>query len=247
MTNFEIIPAIDLLDQKVVRLAKGKRDQVTIYSDDPVAFARQFENAGATRLHVVDLNGAFDGEFANLALVKAICGSTSMRVELGGGIRSLADAETIWEAGVHDAIIGTRAVEDEEFTRQILEQYPDRTIIGVDAKDGMVATRGWVEASDKTAIDFARKMHGLGCRRIIYTDIDTDGMLTGPNLEAQKAMAESLPELEVVASGGISTTEDFEALIALGCSNIVGAITGRAVYDGRIDLASAVQRVRVAG
>ncbi len=248
MTNqFEVIPAIDLLDGQVVRLAQGKRDERTIYSDDPVAFAQLFQQAGATRLHVVDLNGAFDGKFGNLEQVHAIRANATMKVELGGGIRSYADAKTAWDAGVDEVIIGTRAVEDVEFIKSILKTDAERVIVGIDAKDGYVATRGWTESSSIAAIDFARRMHEIGCKRIIYTDIATDGMLSGPNLAALTSMAQAIPDLEVVASGGISSVPDLQAVADLGLPNIVGAISGRALYDGRIDLATAVRIVQMGG
>lgn len=242
--TFELIPAIDLLDRQVVRLEKGQRDKRTVYSDDPLQFARQFEQAGARRLHVVDLNGAFDGEYGNLELVRAIRAETAMRVELGGGIRTIEAARQAWDAGIDDVIIGTRAVEDATFMQELLKLQPERVVLGIDARDGYVATRGWIESSQIPAIDFARRMQDLGCRRVIYTDIDTDGMLSGPNLDAMKSMCEAVPDLEVVASGGISSLEDIAALRDLGLPNLVGAISGRALYDGRIDLASAMRLCR---
>ncbi|MDK2971302.1 MAG: phosphoribosylformimino-5-aminoimidazole carboxamide ribotide isomerase [Candidatus Sumerlaeota bacterium] len=241
MAGFEVIPAIDLLDGQVVRLAQGKREEKTVYSDDPVAFARQFEEAGAGRVHVVDLNGAFDGEFGNLDLVRAICKNTKMRVELGGGIRSTKAAEQAWAAGVDEVIIGTRAVEDTDFVSRLCKQRPRAVIVGIDAREGYVATRGWIQSSSEEAVAFALRMQDLGCHRIIYTDIATDGMLSGSNLEALSRMCSAVPDLEVVASGGISTLEDIVAVRDLGFANLAGAISGKAVYDGRIDLASALR------
>lgn len=241
---FDIIPAIDLLDGEVVRLAQGLRERKTVYSSDPVEFAKSFEASGATRLHVVDLNGAFEGTFGNLEQVRAICGATSLRVELGGGIRTSDAARQAIEAGVQDVILGTRALEDGHFVRELAQLYPGRVIVGIDAKDGFVVTRGWTESSPVETLAFAKSIRELGVTRIIYTDVATDGMLSGPNLAALRRLAEAVPGLEVVASGGISRIEDLEAVHDLGLPNIVGAITGRAVYDGRIDLASAVQRLR---
>jgi len=238
---FEVIPAIDLLDRRVVRLEQGRRERVTVYSDDPVAFARQFAEAGATRLHVVDLNGAFDGEMSNLDLVAEICRATHMRVELGGGIRSLDGARRVWNSGVEDVILGTRALEDPSLAQALFKTQPDRVIIGIDSRNGVVATRGWVSDAGVQAVNFAAQMAILGCRRIITTDIATDGMLTGPNLEALREMALAVPGVEIIASGGIARLEDIEAILALGLPNITGAITGRAVYDGRLDLARAVR------
>ncbi|MBX3730069.1 MAG: 1-(5-phosphoribosyl)-5-[(5-phosphoribosylamino)methylideneamino]imidazole-4-carboxamide isomerase [Candidatus Sumerlaeia bacterium] len=241
MARFEVIPAIDLLDGQVVRLEQGRREAKTVYSDDPVAFARQFEAAGARRVHVVDLNGAFDGEFGNLDLVRAICRGSSLRVELGGGIRTVEAAREAWAAGVHEVIVGTRAVEDSRFVQELFKLRPGQVIVGIDAHGGKVATRGWIRSSELDAIEFARTMEELGCRRIIYTDIATDGMLSGPNVPAMERLCRAVPALEVVASGGISRLEDFGTLRALKLPNLVGAISGRAVYDGRIDLASAVR------
>lgn len=244
MSSFELIPAIDLLDGDVVRLQQGRRGDKTIYSNDPAAFAENFERAGASILHIVDLNGAFDGRFGNLHLVREIRQATKMHLELGGGVRSMEDAESAWEAGANDVIIGTKAVEDMDFVREILREFGDAVIIGVDARDGFVATRGWTERSSIPAIEFARRMADLGCRKIIYTDIATDGMLGGPNIEALKAMAESVPTLKVIASGGVSSMTDIEAIRDLGLPNVPGCISGRALYDGRIDLALAVRIAR---
>lgn len=241
MSSFELIPAIDLLDGQVVRLQQGKRDQQTIYSSEPADFAENFERAGATRLHIVDLNGAFDGKFGNLELVKEVRQVTKMTIELGGGIRSYDAAKVAWDAGVDEVILGTSAVENKEFIKEILSKDPDRTIIGIDAKDGYVATRGWVEKSKLKATDFAQQMHDLGCKKIIYTDISTDGMLTGPNVSAVKEMATSVPTLDVIASGGVSSLTDIEAIMELNLDNVKGVISGKALYDGRIDLALAVR------
>ncbi|MDX1973837.1 MAG: 1-(5-phosphoribosyl)-5-[(5-phosphoribosylamino)methylideneamino]imidazole-4-carboxamide isomerase [Candidatus Sumerlaeia bacterium] len=241
MNSFQLIPAIDLLDGKVVRLQQGKRDQQTIYSSEPANFAENFERAGAERLHIIDLNGAFDGKFGNLELVREVRQVTRMQIELGGGIRSMKAAEEAWAAGVDDVILGTSAVEDHAFLRQILAQHGDRTIVGIDAKDGFVATRGWVEKSTLEATEFARMMRDLGCQKIIYTDISTDGMLSGPNLSAVRKISESVPELKVIASGGISSLTDIEAIMDLHLPNVVGVISGKALYDGQIDLALAVR------
>ncbi|MCB2153639.1 1-(5-phosphoribosyl)-5-[(5-phosphoribosylamino)methylideneamino]imidazole-4-carboxamide isomerase [bacterium] len=236
-----MIPAIDLHHGQVVRLSQGKREERTVYSDDPVQFVEQFQAAGATRLHVVDLNGAFDGRLANLEVIRQICEASRMTVELGGGLRTMPDIESAWEAGVRDVIIGTRAVEDTGFLRELLNRHGDRVIVGVDAKDGIVATRGWTEKSGLQALDFARGLLDWGCRKIIYTDIATDGMLSGPNLVALESMARAVSPMKVVASGGISSLEDVTAILDLKRKNIAGAITGRALYDGRLDLAQAVQ------
>jgi len=241
----EIIPAIDLLERRVVRLSRGVRTDCTVYSDDPVAFAQAFERAGAKRLHVVDLDGAFTGQFGNLDLVAKIARSTSMRVELGGGIRSEASAEEAFAAGVAEVILGTKAIEDHGLVRSLFKRFPGRVIIGIDARDGYVAIKGWVETAQTRATELARILADAGAHRIIYTDIATDGLLTGPNIPALKSMAASVPELELIASGGVSRLEDIEALRDCGVPNLVGVITGRALYEGRLDLASAVQLTQV--
>ncbi|MEQ8821423.1 MAG: 1-(5-phosphoribosyl)-5-[(5-phosphoribosylamino)methylideneamino]imidazole-4-carboxamide isomerase [Sumerlaeia bacterium] len=242
--NFEIIPAIDLYDGEVVRLKRGERDQKTVYSKDPVGFALRFQEAGARRLHVVDLNGAFDGRMKNLKAVSEIASETDLRIELGGGIRTRADAEDVWSNGVHDVILGTRAAEDREFVQGLLRDHGARVIVGIDAKDGKVATHGWVETTQEDALDFARSLAADGCQRIIFTDVATDGMLTGPNYPAMQAMARAVPGVQVVASGGVSSLDDILALAALEEPNLAGVITGRALYDGRLDLAQAVQTLR---
>lgn len=242
--KFEVIPAIDLLDGAVVRLRQGRRDEVTVYSRDPVAFARQFEDAGATRLHVVDLNGAFDGDSGHGELIAAICKATSLKVDVGGGVRSVETARRLWEAGASEVVVGTRALSDPELIDALLAENRDGVVVGIDAKDGRVATHGWVEASDVEAVAFARDLAGRGVRRLIYTDIATDGMLSGPNLEAQREMARAVPDTSIVASGGVAELSDVLALKDLGEPNLAGVITGRAVYDGRLDLAQAVRSVR---
>jgi phosphoribosylformimino-5-aminoimidazole carboxamide ribotide isomerase len=238
--GFEIIPAIDLLDGAVVRLRQGKRDAVTIYSRDPVAFARQFEQAGARRLHVVDLNGAFDGTSGHGPLIEAICASTSMRVDVGGGVRSVDAARRLWDLGAAEVVVGTRAVSDPELLDALVAERPEGLVVGIDAKDGFVATHGWVQASEARAVDFARELAARGVRRIVFTDIATDGMLTGPNLPAQREMARAVPGVEIVASGGVASEADVLALADLGEPNLVGVIAGRAIYDGTLDLAQAV-------
>lgn len=242
MTNsFQLIPAIDLLDGEVVRLQQGIRTQKTIYSSEPANFAENFERAGAERIHIIDLNGAFDGKFGNMALVREVRQVTTLQIELGGGIRSMAAAQEAWDNGVNDVIIGTSAVENLDFVSLILKSDSHRTIVGIDAKDGFVATRGWVEKSSIEATEFARRMRDLGCKKVIYTDISTDGMLSGPNLQAIRNMSESVPDIQVIASGGISSLTDIEAIMDLQLPNVGGVISGKALYDGRIDLALAVR------
>lgn len=239
----DVIPAIDLLDGKVVRLEQGRRDRVTVYSDDPVATARRWESAGARRLHVVDLDGAFDGAPKNLAAVRAICRGVAMEVELGGGLRLPESIEAALDAGVAKVVVGTRAFEDESFLRRQVEALGSRLIVGVDARDGKVSLRGWVEVAEGTAVDFVRKLEALGVSEVIYTDIATDGMLTGPNLPSLKEVANAARGIQFIASGGISRVEDLIAVARMGCANVSGAITGKALYAGTMDLAQALRSV----
>lgn len=241
---FEVIPAIDLLDGAVVRLSQGRREHCTVYSADPVGQARKFAAAGARRLHIVDLNGAFDGAFQHLDIVRDICRSTPLTVELGGGIRTREAAELAWDAGVADVILGTKAVEDVDLLQDLLKARPNNVIVGIDARDGRVATRGWIQTEGLDALDFALRLQDFGCRRIIYTDISTDGMMTGPNLVALRRMAATVSDIEMIASGGVSSVADLVAVKKLGLPNVVGSIIGKAIYDGQLDLASAVQTLR---
>lgn len=239
------IPAIDLMSGQVVRLSRGKADAKTVYSDDPVAVAREFERQGARRLHVVDLDGAFTGQTANLPVIRAIREAVEMEIEVGGGLRTSQAVETVLDAGVNYAILGTSALRDRPLVEELAAVYGSRLIVGVDAKDGMVAVEGWVETSDLKAIDFARDLVGLGVGTIIYTDIATDGMMTGPNLAAQQEMAQAI-SAAVIASGGIRNVQDLLDLQALGLANLIGAISGRAVYENKLDVAEAVNRLQAA-
>jgi phosphoribosylformimino-5-aminoimidazole carboxamide ribotide isomerase len=241
--SFELIPAIDLMDGKCVRLTRGKAELKTVYSDNPAEMALSFERAGAHRIHLVDLDGAFGGVLANLESIKAIRNQVKVKIEVGGGIRSEADLEALFGIGVDYCILGTKAVEDSPFLQSALRHYGEKIIVGIDAHNGKVAIRGWVQVHDITAIDFARQMYELGVKTIIYTDIATDGALGGPNLAAQKLMADSV-NLSVIASGGIASIEDVKALASLDCPNLIGAITGKAIYDGRINLAEAIASLK---
>ena len=236
------IPAIDLMSGQVVRLSRGRADAKTVYSDDPVGVAREFERQGARRLHVVDLDGAFGGEMANLPVIRAIREAVGMEIEVGGGLRTCQAVRTLLEAGVNYAILGTSALRDRPLVEVLAGEYGSRLIVGVDAKDGMVAVEGWVETSDLKAVEFARELTGLGVGTIIYTDIATDGMMTGPNLDAQREMAQAIGA-NVIASGGIRDVRDLLDLQALGEANLIGAITGRAVYEKKLDIAEAVSRL----
>lgn len=237
-----IIPAIDLKDGKCVRLRQGRMDDDTVFSDDPVSMAKRWVDAGARRLHLVDLNGAFEGKPVNGDVVRAITQAfPSLPVQVGGGIR---DAETIGaylNTGVEYCIIGTKAVREPEFVDQACEQFPGHIIVGIDAREGMVAVEGWAEVSDVMAVDLARRFENAGVSAIVYTDISRDGMMQGVNAEATAALAESI-SIPVVASGGITNMDDIHRLLKVAESGINSAITGRAIYEGTLDFAEA-QRV----
>ena len=229
----------------MVRLKRGEMDQATIYADDPAAQARSFIEAGFAWVHMVDLDGAFAGKPANAAAVRAIIAAVpGAKLQLGGGIRSMATAEAWLAAGVSRIILGSAAVKDPDFARAACRAFPGRVALGIDARDGMVATEGWAETSDVSATDLARRFEDSGAAAVIYTDIARDGMLTGVNVAATAALARAV-RLPVIASGGVAGVEDITALRAEG-AGIEGAILGRALYDGRIEpkvaLAAAVKR-----
>jgi len=232
--GFSLYPAIDLKGGQVVRLKRGEMDQATIYADDPAAQARSFIEAGFAWVHMVDLDGAFAGKPANAAAVRAIIAAVpSARLQLGGGIRSMETAEAWLDAGVSRIILGSAAVKDPDFARAACRAFPGRVALGIDARDGMVATEGWAETSDVSATDLARRFEDSGAAAVIYTDIARDGMLTGVNVTATAALALAV-RLPVIASGGVAGIEDITALREAG-AGIEGAILGRALYDGRIE------------
>jgi len=232
--GFSLYPAIDLKGGQVVRLKRGEMDQATIYADDPAAQARRFIEAGFAWVHMVDLDGAFAGKPANAAAVRAIIAAVpGARLQLGGGIRSMETAEAWLAAGVSRIILGSAAVKDPDFARAACRAFPGRVALGIDARDGMVATEGWAETSDVSATDLARRFEDSGAAAVIYTDIARDGMLTGVNVTATAALARAV-RLPVIASGGVAGVEDITALREAG-AGIEGAILGRALYDGRIE------------
>lgn len=232
-----IEPAIDLKDGQVVRLLKGDFGTVHQVAEDPVATARAFAAAGAKYIHMVDLDGAKSGQRVNSAIVRAVAGETGLKVELGGGIRTMADLEAVFAMGVWRAVIGSAAVTDPEFVRTAADQYGERIAVGVDAKDGKVKTAGWVEDSGLDYIAFARRMEALGVQTLIFTDIDTDGALSGPSWERLEALQAAV-SCRIVASGGVSNNGDIERLAAMG---LYGVIIGKAYYAGTIDLRKAVE------
>ncbi len=231
-----IIPAIDLIGGKAVRLVKGDYDKVTVYNDDPVSVAKDFEKAGAKYLHVVDLDGAKDGTCANFETIKRITESTSLSVEVGGGIRTIERVKSYIDIGVDRVIIGTAAVTDPDFLSEAVMAYGDKIVVGVDIKDGYVAIKGWLETSALSCFDFCRKLEVLGVDTIICTDISKDGMMSGTNRELYRELYDKF-KMNIIASGGVSTIDDVSALTKM---NIFGAIVGKALYTGAIDLAEAI-------
>lgn len=232
-----VIPAIDLKDGECVRLKQGRMDDATTYGDDPVAMAARWIEAGARRLHLVDLNGAFEGKPVNGEAVTAIARAwPDLPIQIGGGIRSAETIEHYLEAGVSYVIIGTRAVKEPAFVGEMCRAFPDRVIVGLDARDGFVATDGWAEVSTMKATELARRFADDGVSSIVYTDIARDGMMSGVNVETTARLARE-GGLPVIASGGVTNLDDLRALIAAGEPGILGAITGRAIYEGSLDVA----------
>jgi len=235
-----ILPAIDLRGGKCVRLIQGKADAETIFSDDPVAVAEKWQSKGARFLHVVDLDGAFTGSQKNLDVVRKIANAVDIPIEIGGGIRDREAVERVFQAGVQRAILGTSALKEPAFAEAMCREFGDRIAVSIDAKDGMVATHGWTEVGEKSAIHFAVEMEKAGVKTIIYTDIKRDGMLTGPNVEATKKMAQALQNAEVIASGGMSSLKDITDLKVLEPLGVTGLIIGKALYTGSIQLEDAI-------
>lgn len=229
-----IIPAIDLKDGKCVRLKQGRADEVTIYSNDPVAMAQRWENEGASIIHIVDLDGAFTGEQRNLDWVAKICGSVKCRIQLGGGIRSRESVEKALGTGAERVILGTKAL-SEPFLDRMLAEFNEAIVVGIDARDGKVAIEGWTQKSEVDAFEFARKVSSMGATRIIFTDVQTDGMLTGPSLLAIGRLCVSVPAF-VIASGGVGSLADVQALQGLNHQNLEGVIVGKALYEGKFSL-----------
>ena len=232
-----ILPAIDLKDGKCVRLRQGKAEDVTVYSDDPVAQALTWREQGAEQLHVVDLDGAFQGEPKHAEIIARIIRAIGIPVEVGGGLRTDAHVERLLQAGVTRAIIGTRALENIGTLAALVKRFGDAIAVGIDARDGFVQVKGWVETTPTRAADLARQVEAVGVRTIIYTDTATDGMLGGPNLAAMREMCGTV-SCRIIASGGVSAPAHVTALKALGCANLYGAIVGKALYDGKTTLAA---------
>jgi phosphoribosylformimino-5-aminoimidazole carboxamide ribotide isomerase len=240
MTSLTIYPAIDLKDGQCVRLRRGDMDQVTVYADDPGAQAKLWQDAGFSRLHVVDLNGAFAGKPVNAAAVRAILAAVTVPVQLGGGIRDLAGIAAWLEAGIHRVILGSAAAKNPSLVLEACKAFPDRIAVGIDARDGFVATEGWAETSAMPAAELGLRFEDAGVSAIIYTDIGRDGMLTGLNLGQTVALSARLTT-PVIASGGVGAQADLVALKAAAAgTRIEGVIVGRALYDGRVDPAEAL-------
>lgn len=234
-----LIPAIDLKDGQCVRLRQGRMDETTVFSANPVDVAQRWVDAGARRLHLVDLNGAFEGKPVNGEVVRAVAAKfPHLPVQIGGGIRDAATVAAYLEAGVQFCIIGTKAVQEPQFVVELCKQFPGHIIVGIDAKNGRVATDGWAEVSRVAAIDLAKQFEQAGVSAIVYTDIARDGMMTGVNVEETARLAESI-SIPVVASGGVTNMDDIKALLAVESKGVMGTILGRSIYEGTIDLAEA--------
>jgi len=241
-----VIPAIDLKNGKCVRLVQGNMDQETVYSDNPLQMARRWEKLGAELLHLVDLDGAVEGTPKNLDLIQEMVKGLFMPVEVGGGIRSLETIDSYIRAGAMRVVIGTRAVEDPDFLTEACRRFPGKILAGIDARNGYVAVHGWTKVTERPATDLAREIQGQGVSAIIFTDIHRDGMQTGPNIESTRALAESI-SIPVIASGGISSLEDVRALMRIEPCGVIGAITGRALYTGALDLREAMALTKRGG
>lgn len=233
-----LIPAIDLKDGRCVRLRQGRMEDETVFSDDPVEMAGRWVREGARRLHLVDLNGAFAGMPVNGGAIRAIAAAyPDLPIQVGGGIRDESTIAIYLEAGVSYCIVGTQAVKEPELVARACRSFPGRIIVGLDAKDGQVAIQGWAELTEHRVDELARRFEGDGVSAIVYTDIGRDGMLNGPNVAATRALAEAI-RTPVIASGGITNLEDIRALAEVAGSGIIGAITGRAIYEGTLDFAA---------
>ncbi len=236
-----IIPAIDLKDGKCVRLLQGRKEAVTVYSDDPASAARQWASLGAELIHVVDLDGAFTGDQKNLDAIHAIRGAVEVPIQVGGGIRDTGRIRKLTEIGINRVILGTSAAKQPELVRDACRLFPGSIIIGIDARDGKVAVQGWEEVTRLDALEFAKHMESCGVSGIVYTDITRDGMMTGPNIDALSRMAGAI-HIPLIASGGVSGIEDIRDLLKI--KNLWGVITGKALYEGKLDLREAIKAVK---
>lgn len=238
----EVIPAIDLLEGRCVRLYQGDYDRSQVFSENPVDVAKQWVEQGATRLHVVDLDGAKVGKVVNLEAIEAIAQAVSVPIQVGGGLRTQDSVQMLLNVGVQRVILGTVAVEQPELVQQLCQQFPGQIIIGIDARNGKVATRGWLETSEVLATQLAVQMQKLGAAAVIYTDIHRDGTLTGPNIDALRELTTAL-DIPVIASGGVSSVTDLLSLLVLEPQGVTGVIVGRALYTGDISLKEALRAI----
>ncbi|MHC5611597.1 MAG: 1-(5-phosphoribosyl)-5-[(5-phosphoribosylamino)methylideneamino]imidazole-4-carboxamide isomerase [Nostoc sp.] len=238
----DVIPAIDLLEGHCVRLYQGDYDRSQVFSENPADVAKQWVDQGATRLHIVDLDGAKAGKVVNLEAIEAIAQAVSVPIEIGGGLRDRTSVQQVFNLGVQWAILGTIAVEQPQLVQELCAEFPEQIIIGIDARDGLVATRGWLETSEVLATQLAVQMQELGAAAIIYTDIQRDGTLTGPNLEALRELAAAI-SIPIIASGGVSSLTDLLSLLALEPQGVTGVIVGRALYTGDILLKEALRAI----
>ena len=232
-----IFPAIDLYDKKAVRLFKGDYNQMTVYSENPLEVAKGFKAAGAKYIHMVDLEGAKDGTTPNFDIVASVAKESGLKVEIGGGIRNEETVKKYIDAGVMRVILGTAALNDREFLESVCKKYGDKIAVGADLKDGQVAVKGWLETSDVSGMDFLSEMESLGVKTVICTDISRDGAMRGTNRELYKELSEKF-SMDIVASGGVSTIDDIKALREM---NLYGAIVGKAIYTGDIDISEAIE------
>ncbi|MEH2360853.1 1-(5-phosphoribosyl)-5-[(5-phosphoribosylamino)methylideneamino]imidazole-4-carboxamide isomerase [Nostoc sp.] len=238
----DVIPAIDLLEGHCVRLYQGDYDRSQVFSENPADVAKQWVDQGATRLHIVDLDGAKAGKVVNLGAIEAIADAVSVPIEIGGGLRDRTSVQQVFNLGVQWAILGTIAVEQPQLVQELCADFPEKIIIGIDARNGLVATRGWLETSEVLATQLAVQMQELGAAAIIYTDIHRDGTLTGPNLEALRELA-AVISIPIIASGGVSSLTDLLSLLALEPQGVTGVIVGRALYTGDILLKEALRAI----
>ena len=245
MGEFTILPAVDLKGGKCVRLRQGRADDETVYGEDPAAQAREWARQGARWLHVVDLDGAFQGQPAHLEVIGAMAAAARIPVECGGGLRRDADLEALLARGVRRAILGTRALEQMDELAALAAKYGERLAVGIDAREGFVQVKGWTETSRTTAVELARRAAAAGVRTIIYTDTATDGMLRGPNFAGNAEVCDAVgPGCAIIASGGITTADDIVRLRRLGKANLAGAIVGKALYEGRTSMAELLAAAR---
>lgn len=234
-----IIPAVDIKNGKCVRLLQGRMDAETVFSDDPAAMAKKWADQGACLIHLVDLDGAVQRQPRNLSQIERIIDQVNTAVQVGGGIRDLDTIEMYMDRGVEKVVVGSAAIHDPSLVREACRRFPGHIVVGIDARDGKVAIEGWTRATGVSAIELAKQFEDCGVAAINFTDIQRDGMQTGPNIEAIRQLAESV-DVSVVASGGVSSIDDIRDLMAISDCGVTGVITGRALYDGRLDLAEAI-------